>query len=106
MKQGTLEVDAFSRDDQTKLGAGKLLTIDNQIDPTTGTAKLKAVFDNKNNQLWPNQFVNASLLLETRRTAQSTPVLPPDRSGRSSSFQKPPLAAISCHQIATKPSHF
>ena len=44
MKQGTLEVDAFSRDDQTKLATGKLLTIDNQIDPTTGTAKLKAVF--------------------------------------------------------------
>src|SRR5579862_552732 len=65
MHQGTLEVDAFSRDDQTKLSTGKLLTIDNQIDPTTGTAKLKAVFDNKDNKLWPNQFVNADLLLET-----------------------------------------
>ena len=59
MKQGTLEVDAFSRDDQTKLATGKLQTIDNEIDPTTGTAKLKAVFDNKDNKLWPNQFVNA-----------------------------------------------
>ena len=63
MKKGTLEVDAFSRDDQTKLATGKLLTIDNQIDPTTGTAKLKAVFDNKDNVLWPNQFVNANLLI-------------------------------------------
>jgi len=73
MKQGTLEVDAFSRDDQTKLATGKLLTIDNQIDPTTGTAKLKAVFSNSDNQLWPNQFVNADLLLETRKNSTVVP---------------------------------
>jgi membrane fusion protein, multidrug efflux system len=73
MKRGTLEVDAFSRDDQTKLATGKLLTIDNQIDPTTGTAKLKAVFDNKDNKLWPNQFVNADLLLETRKNSTVVP---------------------------------
>jgi multidrug efflux system membrane fusion protein len=73
MKQATLEVDAFNRDDQTKLAAGKLLTIDNEIDPTTGTAKLKAVFDNKDNQLWPNQFVNADLLLETRKNSTVLP---------------------------------
>jgi multidrug efflux system membrane fusion protein len=73
MQQGTLEVDAFSRDDQTKLATGKLLTIDNQIDPTTGTAKLKAVFSNTDNQLWPNQFVNADLLLETRKNSTVVP---------------------------------
>lgn len=73
MKIGTLEVDAFSRDDQTKIATGKLLTIDNQIDPTTGTAKLKAVFDNKDEQLWPNQFVNADLLLETRKKSTVVP---------------------------------
>lgn len=73
MRQGTLEVDAFSRDDQTKLATGKLLTIDNQIDPTTGTAKLKAVFSNTDNQLWPNQFVNADLLLETRKNSTVVP---------------------------------
>jgi multidrug efflux system membrane fusion protein len=73
MSHGTLEVDAFSRDDQTKLATGKLLTIDNQIDPTTGTAKLKAVFDNKDSQLWPNQFVNADLLLETRKNSTVVP---------------------------------
>jgi len=66
-------VDAFSRDDQTKLASGKLLTIDNQIDPTTGTAKLKAVFDNKDSKLWPNQFVNADLLLETRKNSTVVP---------------------------------
>jgi membrane fusion protein, multidrug efflux system len=73
MRLGTLEVDAFSRDNQSKLSTGKLLTIDNQIDPTTGTAKLKAVFDNRENQLWPNQFVNANLLLETRKNSTVVP---------------------------------
>jgi multidrug efflux system membrane fusion protein len=73
MRKGSLEVDAFSRDDQTKLATGKLLTIDNQIDPATGTAKLKAVFDNKEAHLWPNQFVNADLLLETRKNSTVVP---------------------------------
>ena len=73
MQQGTLQVDAFSRDDQTKLASGTLQTIDNQIDPTTGTAKLKAVFSNTDNQLWPNQFVNANLLLETRKNSTVVP---------------------------------
>jgi multidrug efflux system membrane fusion protein len=73
MKSSTLPVDAYSRDDQNKLATGKLMTIDNQIDQTTGTAKLKAVFDNNDNRLWPNQFVNASLLLETRKNSTVLP---------------------------------
>jgi len=73
MRQGPLEVDAYSRDDQTKLEAGKLLTIDNQIDQTTGTAKLKAVFNNPENSLWPNQFVNCHLLLQTVKNAVTAP---------------------------------
>ena len=73
MKNSTLMVEAYSRDDQTKLATGKLQTIDNQIDPTTGTAKLKAVFDNNDNRLWPNQFVNANLLLETRKNSTVVP---------------------------------
>jgi multidrug efflux system membrane fusion protein len=73
MKNSTLLVEAYSRDDQTKLATGKLQTIDNQIDQTTGTAKLKAVFDNKDNQLWPNQFVNANLLLETQKNSTVLP---------------------------------
>jgi multidrug efflux system membrane fusion protein len=73
MKNSTLLVEAYSRDNQTKLATGKLQTIDNQIDQTTGTAKLKAVFDNKDNQLWPNQFVNANLLLETRKNSTVLP---------------------------------
>jgi membrane fusion protein, multidrug efflux system len=67
MQRGPLQVDAYSRDDQTKLASGKLLTIDNQVDQTTGTARLKAVFQNEKSELWPNQFVNIHLLLETRK---------------------------------------
>lgn len=73
MHRSALAVDAYSRDDQTKLASGKLLTIDNQIDATTGTAKLKAVFDNQEQALWPNQFVNCRLLLETRKNSTVVP---------------------------------
>jgi membrane fusion protein, multidrug efflux system len=73
MAKGTLEVDAYSRDDQTKLDTGKLETIDNQIDQTTGTGRLKAVFDNKGDALWPNQFVNIRLLLEIRKGSTIIP---------------------------------
>jgi multidrug efflux system membrane fusion protein len=69
MQHGTLPVEAYSRDDQTKLATGTLLTIDNEIDATTGTGKLKAIFDNKDNVLWPNQFVNTRLLLEIRKNS-------------------------------------
>ena len=62
MHQNTLPVEAYSRDDLTKLATGKLLTIDNQIDQTTGTGRLKAMFDNPDDALWPNQFVNVRLL--------------------------------------------
>jgi len=73
MRQGRLPVEAYSRDDQTKLATGTLLTIDNQIDQTTGTGKLKAMFDNPDGALWPNQFVNVRLLLETHK---DTTVIP------------------------------
>ncbi len=73
MSKGELQVVAYSRDDVTKLATGKLLTIDNQIDQSTGTAKLKAVFDNKDSSLWPNQFVNIRLLLEVRKNSTVVP---------------------------------
>jgi len=60
-----LSVDAFDRAQQKKLATGKLLTYDNQIDTTTGTVKMRALFDNKNESLFPNQFVNARLLVNT-----------------------------------------
>jgi multidrug efflux system membrane fusion protein len=69
-----LSVDTFDRDGKTKLATGKLLTLDNQIDVTTGTVKLKAEFANTDNQLFPNQFVNARLRVETRHNAILMPV--------------------------------
>ena len=75
MRDATLEVDAYSRDDQTKIAAGKLTTIDNQIDQSTGTGKLKSVFENKDQSLWPNQFVNVRLLLETRKNSTVIPAV-------------------------------
>jgi len=62
-----LTVDAFDRTQQTKLSSGALLTFDNEIDTSTGTIKLKATFPNHDNALFPNQFVNARLLLTTQR---------------------------------------
>jgi membrane fusion protein, multidrug efflux system len=73
MRNRPLQVDAYSRDDLTRLTTGKLLTIDNQIDQTTGTGRLKAVFENKESALWPNQFVNIHLLLETQKDATVVP---------------------------------
>ena len=61
----TLEVDVYDRAIEKQLAKGKLLTVDNQIDTTTGTVKLRAIFDNKDSALFPNQFVNARLLVDT-----------------------------------------
>jgi multidrug efflux system membrane fusion protein len=60
-----LPVDAYNRDDSKKLASGTLITLDNQIDNTTGTSKLKAIFDNTDNALFPQQFVNIHLLVDT-----------------------------------------
>ena len=68
-----LPVDAFDRAGTTKLAIGTLLTIDNQIDPTTGMVKLKAEFPNDDGALFPNQFVNARMLVDTRRGATVVP---------------------------------
>jgi multidrug efflux system membrane fusion protein len=73
MRSKQLPVDAYDRDDTTKIATGKLLTIDNQIDTTTGTYKLKAVFSNENNILFPNQFVNIHLLVDIKRNATTVP---------------------------------
>jgi multidrug efflux system membrane fusion protein len=68
-----LPVEAYDQSDTQKLGTGYLLTADNQIDTTTGTGKLKAVFDNKDNALFPNQFVNIHLVMEERPNALVVP---------------------------------
>jgi multidrug efflux system membrane fusion protein len=84
MRKAPLPVDAYSRDDQTKIASGKLLTIDNEIDQTTGTGRLKAIFENKDNNLWPNQFVNIHLLLETRKDAIVIPAAAVQRGPQGS----------------------
>jgi multidrug efflux system membrane fusion protein len=68
-----LVVEAYDRTDAHKIAAGTLLTIDNEIDTTTGTAKLKAVFDNADNSLFANQFVNVRLVLSQRPNAIVVP---------------------------------
>ncbi|MCW5794300.1 MAG: MdtA/MuxA family multidrug efflux RND transporter periplasmic adaptor subunit [Nitrospira sp.] len=68
-----LVVEAFDREQKRKLATGTLLTVDNQIDPTTGTVRLKAVFPNDDSALFPNQFVNARLLLDIKQGATIVP---------------------------------
>jgi len=68
-----LAVDAYDRDDTAKIASGKLETIDNQIDITTGTYKLKSVFTNADNALFPNQFVNVHLLVDTKHNLTIVP---------------------------------
>jgi multidrug efflux system membrane fusion protein len=73
MAAGTLTVAASSRADDKVLGLGTVLLINNQIDPTTGTIQLKATFPNKDHALWPGQFIDAQLLVETRHNAITVP---------------------------------
>jgi multidrug efflux system membrane fusion protein len=69
----TLAVDASDRSAQKKIATGTLLTLDNQIDTTTGTVKARAAFDNRDDALFPNQFVNTRLLVDTRRGVTLVP---------------------------------
>ncbi len=75
MAEGPLTVEARSRDGDNVLGQGKLTVIDNQINESTSTVRLKAVFDNPNLALWPNQFVKARLHIATRRHAVVVPAV-------------------------------
>jgi len=68
-----LKVEAWDRDQKNRLATGKLLTVDNQIDTTTGTVKLKAVFDNADHSLFPSQFLNIRLLLGIQKGATVVP---------------------------------
>jgi multidrug efflux system membrane fusion protein len=85
MKLGRLTVEAFDREMKQKLASGELASVDNQIDPTTGTVKLKAVFTNRASELFPNQFVNARLLLDIKKDAIIVP---------SAAIQKNPQGAF------------
>ena len=84
LKKVNLSVDAFDRTAQTKIETGKLLTLDNQIDTTTGTVKGRALFDNKNDPLFPNQFVNTRLLVNTLQGVTLIPASAIQQNGQAS----------------------
>jgi membrane fusion protein, multidrug efflux system len=113
IRQGrTLVVDAYDRANATHLATGQLLTIDNQIDTTTGTAKLKAVFDNRDSALFPNQFVNIRLILEQRPRALVIPT-PALQSGSQGSFvyivkpgNPPDYTPVPDAPVSTLPPYF
>ena len=79
-----LSVDAFDRTAQTNIASGVLMTLDNQIDTTTGTVKARAVFDNKNDALFPNQFVNTRLLVNTLQGVTVVPASAIQQNGQAS----------------------
>jgi multidrug efflux system membrane fusion protein len=80
----TLAVDVFDRGGQKKIASGQLLALDNQIDTTTGTVKVRALIDNSNNALFPNQFVNARLLVNTLQGVTLIPAAAVQQNGTSS----------------------
>jgi multidrug efflux system membrane fusion protein len=108
-----MPVDAYDRGDVQRLAVGQLLTADNQIDTTTGTDKLKAVFDNTDESLFPNQFVNIHLVLENRPNALVVPsaaiqsglngsfvwVISQDAKGNSVSTMQPVKVALAEGQV-------
>ena len=79
----TLEVDAYDRAGKTKLAQGSLSTLDNQVDPTTGTLKLRATFENAKGTLFPNQFVNARLLVQEKRGVTLVPTAAVQRNSQA-----------------------
>jgi len=79
LAKGPLQVEAWSRDGATRLSAGQLALVDNQINAATSTMRLKAFFPNPQRLLWPSQFVKARLLLTTRREALVVPATVPQR---------------------------
>ncbi len=105
----TLEVDAYDRGDDKKISTGKLTSLDNQIDTTTGTLKFRATFNNKDLALFPNQFVNAHLLVNTLTNTVLVPqaavqqngtaafvyiVNPPAKAGGASTVGVQPITVI------------
>jgi len=83
-KKAKLTVDAFDRTAQKTIASGELLTLDNQIDTTTGTVKARAIFANKNDALFPNQFVNTRLLVNTLRGVTLVPASAIQQNGQAS----------------------
>ena len=74
-KQGPVTIEAYNREGDVHLGTGELLVIDNQINQSTATVRLKAAFPNPEHKLWPNQFIKARLLLDVRKSAIVIPAV-------------------------------
>jgi multidrug efflux system membrane fusion protein len=97
-----LPVDAFDRDMKKKLASGSLTTIDNEIDQTTGTVKLRATFDNSRNELFPNQFVNARLLQQEKTGVVLVPSAAVQRNANSTyAYVVKPDSTVTVRQIKT-----
>jgi membrane fusion protein, multidrug efflux system len=97
-----LPVDAFDRDMKKKLASGSLTTIDNEIDQTTGTVKLRATFDNSHNQLFPNQFVNAHLLQQEKHGVVLVPSAAVQRNSQATYlFVVKPDSTVTVRQVKT-----
>ena len=103
MAQETLQVDLFGRDGVKQLANGRLISIDNQIDATTGTVKLKALFANKDGALFPNQFVNVRLRVESRRNVTLAPVAAVQRGSRGTFVYLVQAGAVSIRPVVLGP---
>jgi membrane fusion protein, multidrug efflux system len=97
-----LPVDAFDRDMKKKLASGTLTTIDNEIDQTTGTVKLRATFDNSHNELFPNQFVNSRLLQQEKTGVVLIPSAAVQRNSNSTYvYVVKPDSTVTVRQVKT-----
>jgi multidrug efflux system membrane fusion protein len=100
-----LAVDALNREQTRKLASGYLLTLDNLIDPNSGTVRLRAEFPNKDHVLFPNQFVNARLLLETRHGVTLVPTAAVQRSSQGPFvYLVQPDQTVTVRQVRLGPS--
>ncbi len=89
-----LAVTAFDRSNTTQLAAGQVSAVDNQIDTTTGTVKVRAQFDNSDNALFPNQFVNAQLLVKTLQNVVTVPTAAIQRGSPGTTPGSPPASYV------------
>ena len=96
-----LPVDAYDRTDMHKITSGTLISLDNEIDTTTGTVKARAQYDNKDNKLYPNQFVNSRLLVNTLHNATLIPTSAIQHNGQASYVYV--LQDNVAHQVSVKP---
>jgi len=104
MRKSSLPVDAWDRNSTHKLGTGKLSTTNNQVDTTTGTLKLRAIFDNRNSALFPNQFVNTRLLVNTVNGATLIPTGAVQHNGTTSFVYLIANGAASVRNVKTSVS--